>query len=58
MGAEVPFWVEIEVTMKLWRESYGVVPSEAIRDVHLNEGEKTTGNYRGGMPQTEEDEHD
>jgi hypothetical protein len=46
MGAETPMWVEVEVLMKFWRESYGVTSDDAIKRVELNVGERVTGNVR------------
>ena len=46
MGAESPMWVEVEVLMKVWRESYGVTSDDAIKNVDLNVGERVTGNVR------------
>jgi hypothetical protein len=54
MGADITMWVEVEVLMKVWRESYGVTPDDAIKNVELNLGERTTGNVR----YYEEDETD
>ena len=45
MGAEIPIWVEVSVTKKVWRKSYGVVPREAIDNLDLNPYEYVTGNY-------------
>jgi hypothetical protein len=53
MGADITMWVEVEVLMKIWRESYGVTPEDAIKNVGLNVGERVTGNVR-----YEEDETD
>jgi hypothetical protein len=46
MGADITMWVEVEVLMKVWRESYGVTPEDAIKNVGLNVGERTTGKVR------------
>ena len=46
MGAETPMWVEVEVLMKIWRESYGVTSDDAIKNVDLGFGERATGNVR------------
>jgi hypothetical protein len=46
MGADITMWVEVEVLMKIWRESYGVTDADAIANVPLNVGERITGNVR------------
>jgi hypothetical protein len=46
MGADITMWVEVEVLMKVWRESYGVTYDDAIKNVDLNVGERLTGNVR------------
>ena len=43
MGAESPMLVEVEVVTKVWRKSYGVTHSDALRNVKLDVGERTTG---------------
>lgn len=43
MGAESPMMVEVEVVTKVWRKSYGVTASDALRNVKLGVGEKVTG---------------
>jgi hypothetical protein len=43
MGAESPMLVEVEVVTKVWRESYGVTDSDALRNVDLGVGERVTG---------------
>lgn len=58
MGSDSPMWVEVEVLMKVWRESYGVTPDDAIKNVELNVGERTTGNVRYYEDDYEEDETD
>jgi hypothetical protein len=43
MGAESPMLVEVEVTTIVWRKSYGVTESDALRNVELTLGERVTG---------------
>ena len=43
MGAESRMLVEVEVVTKVWRESYGVTGSDALRNVELGVGERVTG---------------
>jgi len=46
MGAEVPMWVEVERTVKEWRESYGVTSRDALENVELDVGERVTGEVK------------
>ena len=46
MGAESPMLVEVEVVTKVWKESYGVTDSDALRNVELGVGERATGRVR------------
>jgi hypothetical protein len=43
MGAEVTMWVEVERTVREWRESYGVTSRDALENVKLRTGERLTG---------------
>lgn len=43
MGAEVLMWVEVERPVKEWRKSYGVTRQDALENVELETGERTTG---------------
>lgn len=43
MSAEVPMWVEVEVPVREWRESYGVTSRDALENVELEVGERLTG---------------
>ena len=43
MGADIKMWVEVEVTRKEWRESYGVTYDDALKNVDLEVGERLTG---------------
>ena len=44
MSAEVPMWVvEVEVSVREWRESYGVTSRDALENVELEVGERLTG---------------
>ena len=54
MGASIPMWVEVEVTTKVWRESYGVTDTDALENAELGVGERLTGHVRYEM----EDEDD
>ena len=46
MSADVTMWVEVEVTSKEWRESYGVTSDDALKNVDLEVGERLTGKVR------------
>ena len=43
MGAETTIYVEVEVVIKVWRRSYGVVQEDALKNVELHVGERLTG---------------
>ena len=43
MGAETAMWVEVEVSSKEWRKTYGVTSQDALENVDLSVGERTTG---------------
>jgi len=43
MGAETTMWVEVEVSSKEWRKTYGVTNQDALENVDLSVGERTTG---------------
>ena len=49
MSANVTMWVEVEVTRKEWRESYGVTSGDALKNVDLEVGERLTGKVRDTM---------
>jgi len=51
MSADVPIWVEIEYTTTFWRESYGVVKEDGLRNVHLNGSERPTGRVSYSNPE-------
>ena len=55
MGASIPMWVEVEVAMKVWRETYGVTDTDALENAELGIGEKLTGRVRYEMEE-EDDE--
>ena len=43
MGAEVPILVEVEVSTKEWRETYGVIPEDGFYNLELEMNERFTG---------------
>lgn len=45
LGSNVTIWVEVETTVKTWRESYGVTGPDALENVEVNAGESLTGKY-------------
>ena len=47
MGAETTMWVEVEVFKKVWRQTYGVSDQDALENVDLDVGERTTGRVKG-----------
>lgn len=47
MGAETTMWVEVEVSKKVWRQTYGVSDQDALENVDLDVGERTTGRVKG-----------
>lgn len=55
MGAETTVWVEVEVLMKIWRESRGVTGADALDNAKVNVGERLTGRYSYTLDDTEED---
>jgi hypothetical protein len=55
MGAGVPVWVEVELTKRIWRETYGVTLSEAIDNVELKPYERVTGEASYDEPTEEND---
>ena len=46
MGAETAMWVEVEVSSKEWRKTYGVTSQDALENVDLSVGERTTGRVK------------
>ena len=54
MSAEIPIWVEVETTVKIWRKTYGVTAGDAYRNVEYHEGERLTGEVRYDPPEEEE----
>lgn len=57
MGAETGIMVEVAVTKYEWRESYGVISDDALRNVHLEDGESVTGRTKS-ISQWQEEQND
>jgi hypothetical protein len=57
MGAASTMYVEVVVTKREWRESYGVTNSDFLENVELGVGEYTTGQVKYGW-QVEENSDD
>ena len=53
MSAEVEVWVEVAYVTTVWRRTYGVVPSDGLANVELNEGEVLTGRAAYEPPEGE-----
>jgi len=56
MGAETTMWVEVEVSKKEWRQSYGVTSTDALENVDLDVGERTTGRVKSGYKMEGQDD--
>jgi hypothetical protein len=54
MGAETTIWVEVEIPVKFWRESYGVTGADALDNAEISKGERLTGRYTYNLEDTEE----
>ena len=50
MSADVTMWVEVEVTSKEWRKSYGVTSDDALENADLEVGERLTGKVLQSNP--------
>jgi hypothetical protein len=48
MGAEISGYVEVAVTKKEWRKSYGVTDNDFLENVELGVGESITGQVKYG----------
>jgi len=58
MSADVTMWVEVEVTSKEWRKSYGVTSEDALENADLEEGERLTGKVRDTPEELTESEEE
>ena len=56
MGAETTMWVEVEVSRKEWRKTYGVTSQDALENVDLSVGERTTGRVKGAYEMEGQDD--
>lgn len=54
MGSSIPIWVEVEIPVKFWRESYGVTGTDALDNAEISVGERLTGRYTYYVEETNE----